>query len=238
MADGFVKLHRKIQDNWLWQDKPFSKGQAWIDLLLLANHAEGRFPLGNEIVTVVAGQIITSEKKLMERWGWSKSKLRYFLFSLESDSMLVKISDNKKTILTLCNYSDYNKTETAKEPQTDCKKTANRPQKDTIKKKENKENNKKDIYNPLTPLEKAVEDFKNFRKGIKKPMTDRAVELLHGSLERLAPGDDALKIKILEQSILRGWAGVFELKQDKGGANYGTNSEPNGRIKPTLGNIL
>ena len=43
-------------------------------------------------------------------------------------------------------------------------------------------------------------------------MTDRAVELLKSNLEKLA-SDDEIKIKILEQSILQGWKGIFPLKE-------------------------
>ena len=65
--DGWVKLHRSIIENWTWSDKPFSKGQAWMDLIIMANHKDNKFPLGNEIVTVERGSLITSELKLMER---------------------------------------------------------------------------------------------------------------------------------------------------------------------------
>lgn len=27
-------------DNWVWQDKPFSHGQAWVDMILMANHKD------------------------------------------------------------------------------------------------------------------------------------------------------------------------------------------------------
>ena len=38
---GWISIHRKILNNILWQDKPFSKGQAWVDLLLITNHKTG-----------------------------------------------------------------------------------------------------------------------------------------------------------------------------------------------------
>lgn len=62
-----------------------------------------------------------------------------------------------------------------------------------------------------TALEIAIDDFKEFRKKIKKPMTDRAVQLLITKLNDLA-SDDTHKIAILEQSIVNGWQGVFPLK--------------------------
>ena len=82
-VDGWVKLYRSTTENWVWNDKPFSKGQAWIDLIIMANHKDNKFPLGDKVVTVERGSLITSEVKLMERWGWSKSKVRLFLNQLQ-----------------------------------------------------------------------------------------------------------------------------------------------------------
>ena len=151
---GWVAVHRQIQEHWLWEDKPFSRGQAWTDLLLLANHADKKFLLGNELVEVKQGSFITSEIKLMERWGWSKTKVRAFLTLLQNDNMIVKKSDSKKTTITLVNYSEYAVFETTEKPQKDCEKTDERPQKDTNNNENNDNNvNKyiyiKDIYNEI-----------------------------------------------------------------------------------------
>jgi len=65
-----------------------------------------------------------------------------------------------------------------------------------------------------TALEIAIDDFKDFRKKIKSPMTDRAVKLLLTELEKLTSDDEA-KIAIINQSIMRGWKGVFPLKEER-----------------------
>lgn len=135
--DGWIKLHRSLLVNWLWEDKPFSRGQAWIDLLLMANHKDKEVLLGNEHISIERGSFVTSELKLMERWGWSKSKVRAFLQVLESDKMLIKKTDHKKTTITIVNYSVFQDLETAEEPQKDRKKTTKRPQKDTTKNEKN-----------------------------------------------------------------------------------------------------
>jgi DNA-binding FadR family transcriptional regulator len=59
-------------------------------------------------MTAEAGQVVTSEVKLAARWGWSRQKVRDFLKALSKDGMLIKASNRKRTVLTLCNYSDYN----------------------------------------------------------------------------------------------------------------------------------
>lgn len=104
MEFGWISIHRKIIDNWVWEEKPFSRGQAWIDLLLRANHADKKVVLGNEIIMVPKGSLVTSEIKLAEAWGWSKTKVRAFLMLLENDSMIVKKSDRKKTTINIVNY--------------------------------------------------------------------------------------------------------------------------------------
>jgi hypothetical protein len=215
--DGWVSINRKLVEHWTWKDRPFSKGQAWIDLILMANHKDNKFPLGDEIIIVERGSLVTSELKLMERWGWSKSKLRYFLNSLEIDSMIVKKTDRKKTTITIVNYGVYQEMETTERPKKDHKKTDDRPIKDT----NNNVNNVNNIlpkgnikeYVADQPLNQAILDFIEYRKK-KAPMTPKAVDLMIKKLNELSPVT-SVQIAILNQSILNGWKGVFELKQDK-----------------------
>ena len=63
-------------------------------------------------------------------------------------------------------------------------------------------------------LDVALNDFAEMRKKMRKPLTDRAIALTLSELEKLAPGDDEKKIAILNQSIQRGWQGVFPLKDE------------------------
>lgn len=147
-SKGWISIYRCIRDHWVWQDKPFSYGQAWIDMLLMANHSENKIPFGNGILTVEAGSFITSELKLMERWGWSKTKLRRFLSLLISDGMIVKKTDRKKTTINIVNYSDYQIPKTTEELLKNHEKTNERPigdQQETdrrpIKNTNNNENN-------------------------------------------------------------------------------------------------
>lgn len=124
---GWVKIQRDISDHWLWQDKPFSKGQAFIDLILMANHSDKKMLFGNEIEVVKRGSVVTSELKLMERWGWSKAKVRRFLSMIEEESMIEMKKDRKKTTINIVNYSKIQDTQTTERPQKDCEETANRP---------------------------------------------------------------------------------------------------------------
>ena len=138
--NGWISLNRELRQHWLWQDKPFTKGQAWIDLLLLAQHTESKIPVKDKLIELKRGDLLTQERTLVSSWGWSKTKVRSFLKLLENDSMIVRKIDHKKTIITICNYESYQDTETKKEPKKNQKKTKKEPKKDLYN-NDNKENN-------------------------------------------------------------------------------------------------
>ena len=105
MAEGWIKLYRNIQEHWIWQDP--QKLKWWLDILLLANHKENKFLLGNELMEVERGEHHTSELKLAERWGVSKTTVRKFLKLLESEQMIELKKSKKGTTLKVSNYNDY-----------------------------------------------------------------------------------------------------------------------------------
>lgn len=109
MADnkGWIKVHRKIFDCWVWKDKPYDKARAWIDLLLLAMHHDTKTISDNKVIDIPRGSYMTSILKLSERWGWSKGKTKRFINELESDSMLTTIRTNTGTLVTIVNYEVY-----------------------------------------------------------------------------------------------------------------------------------
>lgn len=141
--EGWIKVHRSIMDNWLWQEKTYSRLQAWLEIIMLANHTGKKARLGNEFVYVERGSLITSELKLSARWGWSKTKVRAFLTMLENDKMIEKKTDRKKTTITIVNYGIYQEPQTTEEPQKDYEKTTKEPQKNTNKNVKNDKNEKK-----------------------------------------------------------------------------------------------
>lgn len=65
----------------------------------------------------------------------------------------------------------------------------------------------------LSPFETAFNDYLEMRKKIKKPPTDRAIELIRLKLVKMASTEDE-RILILEQSVRNCWQDVFPLKID------------------------
>ena len=242
---GYISLHRKIMQNFLFKEKrQFSRFEAWIYLLMSANHSDTEVLLGNQLIKVKKGSFITSEIKLMAEFQWSKSKLRAFLSLLESQSMIEKITDTKKTTLTIVKYSDYQELQTAKKPRKDREPTAKRPRADTDNNENNYNNDNNENNTNPTEVELVFDtrfDFSGFNDSFsigklwtewieyKKLQhketykTTKSEQTAINNLQKLCRGDTETAKQIIEQSIGNLWKGLFELKQQSNPHNKNNN---------------
>lgn len=107
MENSWIRLHRKIMDNPLYFAEPFSKMQAWIDLLLLANFADRvTFIRGNR-VTIKCGQVAYSREWFSGRWRWSRGKIDRFFDMLERENMIGRQKSAVITCISILNYDIY-----------------------------------------------------------------------------------------------------------------------------------
>lgn len=104
---GYVKIYRSLQDHWLWAEKPFGKGQAWIDLILLAEYQEHKRLYKGEVKVYPRGTVNISILELSKRWGWSWRKTKTFLSALEKDQMCKMNCTTNDTTLSLENYDFF-----------------------------------------------------------------------------------------------------------------------------------
>ena len=114
---GWIKLHRQIQECFLWRIKePFDKRSAWIDLLLLMEHQDKNLMIDGKIETIKRGSYMLSIEKLCDRWMWSRNKVKRYLDVLEREHMIVTRRTNKGTLVNVVNYCVYQNQEKQGEP--------------------------------------------------------------------------------------------------------------------------
>jgi hypothetical protein len=145
---GWIKLHRDIEDHWIFKDSEVFK--RWIRLLMMANFEESKILVGGNVVTIGKGQMIFSQENIAEKWKISRQTLRTFLNHLEKDGMILRDfaqkTNHKITILTICNYSKYQDLPTTNQPLINHRATTEQPQSNQIKEcKELKEGKERDI---------------------------------------------------------------------------------------------
>lgn len=79
-------------------------------------------------------------------------------------------------------------------------------------------------YFPENPkVEQAFEEYIKHRKAIKATMTDQAKTMAASKLKKLAfvngRFDEDKAVQIINNSIMNGWKGLFELKEEKANTN-------------------
>lgn len=116
---GWIKIHRNITENPMYFSEPFTRMQAWIDLLLVANYRDSVIYVRGNKVDVKRGQIAKSQDFFATRWKWSRGKVIRFLDELQKCGQIVQQKSNVITLISVVNYEYYQQDGTTDEPQTD-----------------------------------------------------------------------------------------------------------------------
>lgn len=107
MDNGWIKLHRQLQDNEFYFAEKFTKIQAWVDILLLINHKPNTFFVRGNEVKVDTGQTARSILSLSKRWKWNQRTVIKYLRLLENRQMIHIKSNHITTIITVINWQQY-----------------------------------------------------------------------------------------------------------------------------------
>lgn len=158
---GWVKLWREQFTHEISERKPWCDGYAWAYLYSRANYRPAIVNFRNQYIPVERGEFVTSELKLSKIFGWSRRRVKSFLFGLKNGGMC----DNRRTqrfiIISICNYDKYQSTEEEKRTIDDTMDgTTDAQQTHTDKK--NKEIKNKDMS------ESDLSDFDLFYKSYPK----------------------------------------------------------------------
>jgi len=201
--EGWIKLYRKLTDNPLWKCEKFTRGQAWVDLILLANHEYGYFYLRNHKIEVQRGQVGYSQLKLAERWKWSRSKVKKFLNDMEKEQQVEQQQSKSTSTITIVNYEIYQqKGQQGKQQQSNSKTTAEQQQ--DINKK-NKNVNKEEVI-------KFYELEKQNAEGKYKDKYIHFVGFLHGENDMNKSLNTILKLE--EQVTFKNFCTLMEKIRD------------------------
>jgi hypothetical protein len=192
---GWISIYRKLFESDLWLSKPFSKGQAWVDMIGLANFHNSFLFIRGIKVDLKRGQLAMCETKLAERWGWSRNKVRRYLSLLKTIQQISQFPFQTKAktiqqtiqqklnviqIITIINYNEYQKNGTTNDTTNDT--TSDTHPNNIISKEGN-------IYSAFydSELEKSNNDpnYENFIKIIfKENIYDRPLNAVLGLKEQ------------------------------------------------------
>lgn len=153
MSGGWIKLNRSILDHSIWKGEKFTKGQAWVDLLMLANHKPGFFVVRGNTVQIDRGQVGMSQRNLSKRWGWHTKTTKKFISMLENQDMANLQGTSLTSIITICNYEGFQSGENFSASQNvsqSAPQSASQSASQTTYKQEVKNTRKKELFVPPT----------------------------------------------------------------------------------------
>lgn len=208
---GYIKLYRGWRDtDGITPSKVFSDAEAWLWLLENATWKETtRWNAKGEEIRLWPGQLLVSLRSLATAWGWHESAVRRFLARLEKVKKATQLKAQSGTVLTIENWSKYQVCDTASDTASGT--AATQPRHTQEEGKEGKEEKKLSKALPDWVPMRDWADFVQMRKQMKKPMTERAIQLAIGKLDRLAK-DGHDPAAVLQQSILNGWQDLYAPK--------------------------
>jgi hypothetical protein len=233
MHRGFIPLHRKTKDNWIYSD--CNKLGAWCKILMEVNHKPKKTEIEGELIYCNRGQSINS----LDTWrkvfgkGWTIAKVRTFFKTLKNDSMINLEGLRKTTRLTVCNYESYNS-----EQQRDNKETTHRQHTDnneiTTNNNVNNANNVNNVNKPpkfvpdisALDIEKIelLNEWINYKKGKKQGYkAQTGITKLINQFNKESYND--IK-EAIDKAIQNNYAGVFinksnsQVKKGYQGAKY------------------
>lgn len=209
--NGYILIHRKLKE-WQWY-KDSTTLHLFIDLLLEANYEDSKF----KYIIVKRGQCLTSLKRMSENTGLTYQQIRTALSKLEKSGEINKQTTNRYSIITINKYNDYqelNKQTTNKQQTNNNIKINNNTNNKYIKESISKDIPKKieNKYFESLKVNTLFNEFLEQRKKLKAVNSERAVNTL---INKLNNYDETTQIKMIENSIVNSWKGIFEIKEAK-----------------------
>ena len=192
MAEPFIKLYKKML-KWEWYDDTNTK-ILFLHCLLKANwevtHWHG--------VELKPGQFITSLPNLAKETHLSVMQVRTALKHLNVTGEITDKPQAKYRVITVNNWCQYQGDNRQRNRQVTGKQQDDNRQITSVKEykeyKEEKEIKEYKYYPNDETLDRAFSDYVAMRKQIKKPMSDRAVELAMKNLDKLSDGDNEVAV--------------------------------------------
>lgn len=145
MATGYIKLYRSSLNDPLYLKEPFTKWQAWCDLILLAYFAPTEFFVRGIKVKAKRGCVYKGVLELADRWKWSRGKVERFISYLEADKRVSVQKNNVISCISILNYDKYQQNETTNESANDT--TNGTTNEHLIRRDNNKTNNNAESQN-------------------------------------------------------------------------------------------
>lgn len=209
--DTWLKLYRKLLKSPIFENEKALK--IWIWCLLKATHLEREQLVGQQIVHLEKGQFVFGREKASNELGMTESTVYKYIKLLEKLQMISINSNNKFSVVSIEKWEDYQD----KKQQSNNKGTTKEQQSNTNKNVKNVNNNIYKEIETFTRNENLINSFIEFiqyRKQKNKVLTEIGLKKILNQFKKWNYTDEEC-IQSINNSIINGWTGIFEIKDRK-----------------------
>lgn len=106
---GRYSMQRGWMEHPIFKDEPFTEREAWVWLIEKASFQphEMRDRKSSRMIKVNRGQLVTAYRVLARTFGWSVNRVRNYITLLKTEHMIDTHTDTHYTVITICNYNQY-----------------------------------------------------------------------------------------------------------------------------------
>ena len=125
-SQGWISLHRKLLDNPIFSN--YKLLQTFLYCLLKASHSDREQLVGDELVNIKTGQLVTGRKAISKATKLSEQNVRTALNRLEKLGILTIKPTTKYSLITVVTWESHQQTNqqvTNKQPTTNQRVTTN-----------------------------------------------------------------------------------------------------------------
>lgn len=132
MSGGVFAVDRGIFDHPIFAPEPYTEREAWLWMLSAAAWVAKRVRVGKAVFDLKRGQLAFATRFLATKWKWGHSKVVRFLNRLKIDTMIDTLPTREATLITVCNYDQYqfggngSETQTGTPTETEVKRNRNK----------------------------------------------------------------------------------------------------------------
>lgn len=105
--EGVFAVHRGVFKHPFFADEPYTEREAWLWLLGNAVWRETRVRSGRVLVQLQRGQLAYANRFMAKAWKWPEARVRRFLKRAKTDAMIEVQATRQTTLITICNYDEY-----------------------------------------------------------------------------------------------------------------------------------
>ena len=104
---GTVNIARSLFDHEFFAAETMTEREAWIWLIMAASWKARTTRAGDYVVNLDRGQLAASIRFMAKAWGWTPARVQRYLKRLILLEMICSKIDTGVTVITICNYSEY-----------------------------------------------------------------------------------------------------------------------------------